>query len=87
VHAGRIELEHAVDVRKTPESDARFVGIELDNRHAFDERVEHVGAFGHQPKRALDARLRTAVSVLMAVCGCDDDWLDHGICECEDVGK
>ena len=66
-----IELHHAVGVWQAAAADARFFRIELDDRHAFDDRLEGIawrGRVRHQAKGVLDACLNSAVRELVAVC-------------------
>ena len=67
VHARRVELHDAVGVRQPAVSDARVLGIELDDVDARDQRVEDVGAGHHLLEGGLDAGLRAAVPESMAV--------------------
>ena len=57
VHDRRVELHDAFSVREATPTDAGLLRIELNDRHAGNERIEHVGSVGHHRKRCLDARL------------------------------
>ena len=43
VHAAGVELHDAVGVGQAAVADAGLLGVELDDVHAGDHRVEHVG--------------------------------------------
>ena len=53
VHAGGVELYHALRVRQAAIADGVVVGIELLDLHAFDHRVERVGALHQHVERFL----------------------------------
>jgi len=76
MHARRIELNDAFGVRQAAPADAGLVGIELDDRDAGNERIEHVGALRHHLERLRHAGDAIAILRLVAVGRRDHAWLD-----------
>jgi hypothetical protein len=54
VHAGGVELDHAVLVGEPAVADRIVLGVELLDLHPLDGRVERVGAAEHQLQGAGD---------------------------------
>ena len=81
VHARRIELHDALGVRQTAPTDARLVWIELDDRDAGDERIEHVGAARHHLERLRHAGDAVGVLRPVAVGRRDNARLDAFRCQ------
>ena len=77
VHAAGVELHHPVGVGAPAVADAGVFGVELDDVDPGDQGVEHIVARRHPPEGGLDAGLRPAVPVAVAVGG-GDDHRGHG---------
>ncbi len=76
VHARSVELNDAVRVRRAAVANTTFLGVELVDIHPRDERVEDVVAPHDHREGLLDARLRPAVLVAVAIRRRDDHRLD-----------
>jgi hypothetical protein len=73
VHARRIELDDSLAIGQPAISDARILGIELDDVDAGDERLENVGARHHLFEGGFDAGLWAAVPEPVTVARRHDD--------------